>query len=219
MTLQEFQTNLHSIYQGDTNTPTSTSGEWTYRNTLLHEAIAMWEGEKGIFWKELWTMLSDASDGDKTVTTTLTYDMPSDFKFLGSYVDVGGSDYQIIQPYEKDGYTTESVCYVTGNKSAGYKLNFLSQPEVGLTIDYPYYKEASQPSLTTDVIEMSEPYFCINWALYRMRSNDGEGQLASAEYAQAVGKMKSMKTRNMLLPDNQPNVPSDSFGGDFGSQA
>jgi hypothetical protein len=219
MTLQEFQTNLHSIYQGDTNTPSSTSGEWTYRGNLLNEAISIWENEKGMFWDELWTTLADASDGDTTiVAATLSYDMPSDYRYLGSYVKVGDSFYQIIRPSDKDGYTTESVCYVTGNKSSGYKLNFVYQPEVGETIDYPYYKEASEPSNTTDVIEMDDPYFCINWALYRMRSNDGEGQLSSAEYAQAVGRLKAMRTKNMLLPSNQPNSPNDTFSYGFGSQ-
>ena len=87
MTLQEFQDRTHVLYQGDDSTPESTSTDWAVRLNLLKAAISAWDNEKGILWNELWTQLSDAADGDKTVVaSTVDYDCPSDFRFLGAYV-------------------------------------------------------------------------------------------------------------------------------------
>jgi hypothetical protein len=215
MTLQEAQNTLHAIYQGDTSTPATTTDEWAYRLILLNEGISQWEKERGVLWDELWTTLADASSGDDTtVAATTAYDMPDDFVFLGSYVKVGGLLYEVIPSNQEENYSDSSrVCYVTGNRSSGYKLNFLEAPEAGETIAYPYYKTPTDLANTTDIIEMSDPYFCVNWALYRLRANDGDGQLAAASRAEALGRLRAMKLQNDMLPANQPNQPIDTQEG------
>jgi len=214
MTLQEAQNMLHAIYQGDSSVPSSTSGEWAYRTVLINEAVNKWANLKGVLWNELWTTLEDSLDGDKVTTDSKSYDMPSDFMFLGSFVDVGGVKYEVVSPDRVDDYPADAhIVFVSGNTASGYKLNFVSAPEAGKTIDYPYYKKPQELSKTTDVIEMPDPQFCIDWALYRMRSNDGDGQLAGASRAEALTSLEAMKTRNFMSPPNHANTPLDTQEG------
>lgn len=231
MTLQEFQDELHIAYQGDTDTPASSPVEeaWTVRLSLLKQAIREWASEKGITWAELWTTLTDAATGDKTVlAATLDYDCPTDFDFAGGFVRTGSSGnfaYWKVLPAEKaQTYLNDSMtaCYFTGNASSGYTLHFLQQPTVGDTIDYPYYKRPTTPSATTDVIEMSDPMFAIYHVLSKMHEIDGEGDRAIKALRQAGAKMDGMRTRNVMpaflqdntIPDRQQDGEgADGFGG------
>ena len=227
MTLAEFQAYVHSLYQADGSTPSSGSDEWDHRTNLLLAAIHLWDNEP-LFWNELWTTLTDASDGDKTVAAgTLEYDMPTDFRFLGSFVrTTSGSDHtfwQIIKPERGEIYknTNAKFAYVTGNKKDGFDVTFGQQPTVAATINYPYYKEPYEPSASSNVIEMADPWFPVYYALGKLHEQDGDGDRASAAYSTAEQKLRNMKVRNMALPHTQPNQAFDrdfSLGyGGFGS--
>lgn len=218
MTLSEYQTALHSLYQGDTSTPTSSDdNEWTVRTELLKAAINAWDNEFGIMWDELWTNLSDASDGDKTINASdLDYDMPTDFRFLGGYVrtytDDGNETYwQVYSPERAsmDENKDPKACYVTGNKKSGFDLHFLAQPTASDTLEYPYYKEPFEPSSGTDVIEMSDPYFAVYYALAKLHEQDGDGDRANLAIATANEHMNNMRVRNDMAPNNNPNRVED----------
>lgn len=228
MTLQQFQTAVHALYRGDGNTPADGSTKWNQREALCAAGINIWDNQS-VLWNELWTTLTDAADGDKTVASSdVDYDMPTDFRFLGSYVrttTAAGAHtyYEVIQPQDAERFknTSTNAVYVTGNKSAGFVLHFLKQPAVGDTINYPYYKEATAPTSAANVIEMADPYFAVHYALGKLHEQEGAGDRASASYSTADAKLKEMKIRNMMLPHFQTNrVYDDDFAkgyGGFGS--
>lgn len=218
MTLDEFQTYVHALFRGDGNTPSDGTTKWNHRENLLHVAINLWDGQK-ILWNELWTTLTDAVDGDKTVVAnTLTYDMPTNFRFLGSYVRTTSSSgqhtfYEVIHPQDAEKYknTTTRRCFVSGNKKSGYDLTFLQQPTVGETINYPYYKEPTNPTAAADVIEMDDPFFAVYFTLANLQSQTGAGDKANTSYAIAEQKLNNMKTRNIMLPHDQTNNVKDDL--------
>ena len=217
MTVQEFQDLLHTLYQGDTSTPSLSDTDWGVRLNLLKMAIHRWDNEKGILWNELWKQLSDASDGDKTVAAnTLSYDCPSDFRFPGTYVRTTDSDgnhtfWPVVKPEKAELFKNEdaTLCYFTGNKKDGYNLHFGEQPTAGHTINYPYYKEPFEPSSTSDVIEMSDPWFAIYLALSKLHELDGEGDRAALALGQAQAAMHNMRTRNVMPAWYQDNYVPD----------
>jgi hypothetical protein len=218
MTLTEYQTFLHNLYRGDGNTPTDGDTKWNQREYLLHAGINMWEHcDPPVLWNELWTTLSAAATGDKTVNASdLLYDMPDDFVFLGSYVrttTAAGKHtyYKVIQPEDAELYknTTDNAVFVTGNKKDGHVLNFLKQPTTGDTINYPYYKEAFEPTTSAQEFEMSDPWFAVYFALGKLHEQEGAGDRSQAAYSMADAKLKSMKTRNIMLPHDQTNRPRD----------
>lgn len=217
MTVDQFQTTLHNLYLGDNNTPSSSDTEYTVRLQFLVDAIRLWEGEKDIMWNELWTSLASAADGDKSVNSDdLVYSVPTDFKFLGGHVrtyTVSNSQtyWQVVKPQEAELYLNKTGywVYLTGNKSSGISVNFGTQPTVGDTIDYPYYKDAAIPTTGTDVIEMSNPMFAVYLSLSKMHEQDGDGDRAAAALGTAEELLLSMRRRNAKLPHYQPNQIQD----------
>ena len=224
MTLTEFQTAVHALYRGDGNTPSSSDTKWSQRTAILGAFINIWETTE-VKWHELYVKLSDAADGDKTVVAdTLVYNTPTNFSELVSYVTTKDSNdkytfYAVVKPYEADQYlnTDAKAVYVTGNKSTGYKINFLEQPTVGDTIEYTYYKDATVPSATTDVIEMSDPYAAVHFTVGKLHEQEGAGDRAQLSYSIAENKLQKMSLNNELTPHFQSNVPMPSeykgFGG------
>lgn len=223
MNLTSAQSILHQLYAGDTNTPASSDDEWTVRLVYLNAAINAWETEYGMLWNELYADLASAATGDKTVNASDTvYTAPTNLKFIGGYVETytdvnQKTKWQVIKPERaavSDGATIVGVddgyVWLTGNTSSGQSINFSSQPTVGHTIDYPYYKTATALSTGSDVIEMSDPYFAIYFALSKLHEQDGEGDRATFAMSQAESKMTAMKTLNAMAPPYQLNGVENS---------
>lgn len=218
MTLSEYMDALHYLYEGNVDTPTSSDDEYTHRTKLLEMAINAWDNDYGMRWRELWVTLADASDGDKTVgASDVDYDMPTDFRFLGGFVRTyttatSQTYWNVFDPAQADLYKNESTtaCYVTGNKSAGFDLHFLKQPTAGDTIDYPYYKEPSYPTSASEVIEMSDPWFAVYFALAKLHEIDGDGDRAALALNQAQQKLTNMRVQNELAPGYEKNPVQDT---------
>jgi hypothetical protein len=228
MTIQQWQDELHTQYQGDTETPEDGDEDWTVRLNLLYDAIDAWRGYEGVLWLELWTTLTDAIDGDKTTNgVDVQFDCPADFQFPGGFVRViDGTQYafySVVRPETLDLYRGggESVCWFTGNARTGFKLNFLSAPPTGRTIDYPYYKTAFKPTTAAHILEMSDPYFSMKYVLAKLHELDGEGDRASLALQIASSKLQMMKTANQLPVWFQDNsIPDGDFAtgtGGFGT--
>jgi len=171
----------------------------------------------------LFTELSDASDGDKTASDTIsTYDCPSDFLELNSYVKIGSNNYEPISVKDKrrreisdpKGYW----CYISGSEKNGFKLNVNSEISLtaGDTISYDYYKTVSLFANTTDTSEMKDPYFLVYFVLSRLYKNDGESY--QDEFTKAEARLEQMAVDNMTgyqgVPDNIQETPIeiDGFG-------
>lgn len=232
MTLQQFMDRLHSEYQGDTETPEDTEEDWDVRLNILYGAINDWETAENVLWLELWTMLSDAVDGDTaTDGTSIQYDCPTDFRFPGGFVrlTVGTqvTKYSVVRPEKaelsKGSNITMSgqgnICWFTGNKRSGFKINFLTAPEAG-TIDYPYYKDAFLPTAAAHVIEMSDPWFAVRKTLSKLHELDGEGDRAGLALSLASNKLEGMKSNNSTpiwfqdnaIPDRDTDIDTGGFG-------
>lgn len=227
MTLTQLQQHIHSMYQGDIDYPTANDDEWTLVLTFILAAIAAWDNEKGILWNELWTTLTDAATGDKTVNASdLTYAAPDDFRFPGGFVtttlDGVTQDWEILKPSAIAQYVGSGAtkCYFTGNDKTGYTLHFISQPTVGATIDYPYYKTPFEPSVAANEVEMSDPWFIIYFVISKRHEIDGEGDRAIKALQEAQGRLMSMRTRNEMpafMQDNRvPDRDLDTGSGGFG---
>lgn len=230
MTLTQAQEILHTLYQGDTDTPASTDDDYLTRTRLLNAAIGVWEFEGDGRWPELYTTLADAATGAKTTTSgDSTYDTPDDFKIMHGFVRVTDSNgMQAFYPevaidkahlYANDTITKRFI--VTGNPASGYTLNLLPAPSsTGLTINYEYYKIASALTTGADIIEMSDPYYAVYYALSVMFENDGEGDRAVKALEQANDRLSKMRLRLMVPGAYQfngiPDADWDLGGGVFG---
>jgi len=204
MTLSDAITYLNSLYEQDDTAPSSGDESYTLWTSLFNIAIGIWENEEGMLWRELYTTLADASDGDKTITaSTWDYDCPSDFSFVVGKVRLVSpsgvsSYYEVIPTSDVSLYDDNSSrwCYFTGNASDGYKIHF--NPDLtlttGYTISYEYYKNATKLSSGTDIFEMADPMFAVFYALSELKKDEGDVSSLSI----ATQKLEAMKTRNAM---------------------
>lgn len=222
-TITELLNRTHILLEKDVDFPISGDEEYIIRLELIKDAVQVWEKDdgNGTKWKELFTNLFLASDGDKlTVAGTSSYSCPTDFVDTIGYLTIGAGNntvyYQRIEPYLAKEYQSarKDAFYISGNKKSGYKINLVNNipAEDGLEINYDYYKSATLPTLDTDILEMDDDQFAVYWALAELVKD--EDQTLSSQYASiATQKLDAMRLRNQLTDPYQDNIISDSFRG------
>ena len=222
-TITELLNRIHILLEKDVDFPISGDEEYLVRFELIKDAVQVWEKDdgNGTKWKELFTSLSSASDGDKTTTANdSTYDCPANLVEIIGYVKIGTGNntiyYKKIEPYQVKEYQDNRIdCYyVTGNKKDGFDLHLVNTipSEDGLTIDYDYYKTSTLPTAGTDVLEMDDDQFAVYWALAEL-VKDEDPSLSSQYASIATQKLDAMRLRNQGIDLYQDNIIRDSFRG------
>ena len=213
-TLQTLQDQIHTLLEGDPDTPETTDDDWSARLVMVNNAIMSWESEREANWSELWG--TNTSGGTVTAGTT-TYSTPSDFKAGGGFVRLvdGDGNYEevpVVSPDKAQLYTdTDKVAYFTGNPASNYSLNLRWTPAtgdglVGRTIQYDYYKYAEQLASTTDEAEMSDPTYIVYKVVaqvYGQRSNFNMYTVYETMAQNALNQMKIANATDGAWQDNE----------------
>ena len=219
--------NYYTLYRGESETPSSTDDEFTIGLRLANTAISRWANVDGVYWKELFSTLQSAATGTKTIATgDTTYTAPTDMREAGGYIKIldGNGDektrYPIIEPQEaqfKDANST--YAYFTGNPTSGFTLNLNPAPTSdlnGLSIDYVYYKKATEFTTGTSTTEMANPGFIVHHMLanrFRVSRNYGGYQTAQRDAEEAL---KNMQQDNMSGTWANPWSLADNSGSIWG---
>lgn len=202
-TLDDAISYINSLYEFDSDPPTSGDEDYTVWTGLLNIAKNLWESEEGVLWKELFVKLADAATGTKTTTAgTYSYACPTDFIFPASaYVWLGTGTTKMpfriipiekLQIYEND---MGNWCYFI--RGASPTLNFnpnYSDMRTGDTISYNYYKYASKLTTGTDRLEMSDPMAAVFYAVGELKKEEGD----SSALQVLSQKIEAMKTKNTM---------------------
>jgi len=202
-TLADAVTLINSLYDIDSEAPSSGDEDYTVWTSLLNVAINLWDNEEGMLWKELFTKLDDAADGDKTAAAgDFSYDLPTNFAFsnaanvwIGS--NTNKTPYKVIkiqdvQLYEND---SENWCYFATDT---LEFNPNCAVKAG-TIRYDYYKYATALTGPTSAFEMSDPMFAVYYVLSELKKEEGDTTAAAI----ATQKLEAMRTKNEMSTWNQ----------------
>jgi hypothetical protein len=215
---------IYSDYENDNTTWASTSAEYLTVRRYCKGAILRWEYLEGTRWKELYTKLSAAADGTKTITAgTYTYGCPTDMRTppqQGNYVrliNAGNSSYYEVLPLSKVEQMDDAsgkFCYFTGNPELGFTLNINPEKTLatGDTIAYEYYRNATYFTATTSVTEMSNPFFIVHYALSRLYKNDGLLNESREELQVAETLLTEMKSDNFDVITDGVSEDGTGFG-------
>ena len=214
-----------TLYRGESEIPASTDPERTIARRLFNEGINHWETYDGTVWKELFAHFKD--EESTTVSTgTTEYDAPSNFRKPEGKVRLLDSSNKTVQRYsvidirdvqfQEDGAT---YAYLSGNPKDGYKLHLNPAPSTainGMKIDYPFRKIGTVFESTTDVTEMSDPYFLVHRALanrFRATRNPYTDD-AKQDAENSLSKMKvDNDDGNWGAPPQLQDHSGTQFGG------
>ena len=229
MTESQIISNVFYLLERDSDVWDTADSEYLTARGFLNMGVIRWENFDNTTWRELWTDLTSASDGNKTVSSSVwTYDTPTDFVREGGYVtttdSAGGVTFYRVLPSEEVGKyanNNDNWVYFKGNANTGHTLEFnpLCTPTSGGTINYPYYKQATQSSAASTVLEPSDPNFLTYFIAAHM--SDSTDNIDGNYFAVAEGLLKQMKSVNNSgvwgVPFNiEPNL--EEYVG-FGTQS
>jgi hypothetical protein len=181
--------------------------EFTLITRLANNAINRWEYDQGFLWGELWTNLTAATDGTKTITSgTSTYAAPTNFRFPGGWIRLtSGTEeirYKVVKQHEAQKQSANSqqkLAYFTGNPGAGFTLNLVPTPDStidGWTINYDYYKLAEKLVSGADQPEMMDPFFIVYYVSSELVREEDPTRWKSFR-DDAEEKLKQMEVYNM----------------------
>lgn len=201
-TLSDYIGYVNTLYNYSSTAPTAGDEDYTVWTSLANIAVSLWERERGMLWNELFVKLTDAATGDKTTAVgDYSYALPSDFRFPASGIVWLGSNtnktaYKVIkmqdlQAYENDmGYW----CYFMMDGSPTLEFNPNLTFSSAQTINYAYYKYASQLTTGSSTFEMSDPMFSVYFALSELKKEEGN----IPELTIAKEKLDAMATLNEM---------------------
>jgi len=215
--------------EGDTAGWDSSSQDYLTARRWANQAISKWENyinakigsQIPTKWRGLWSTLTAAADGTKTLTAgTYAYSCPTNMKYPASYVRTvknGVSTYwDVLTPDYIPSLddSTYHYCYFTGNPKDGFTLNF--NPELTLTtgdtITYEYYKVATVFSATTSTTEMDDPYFIVDYVTAMFMKDDDPDQFRMF-MDEAEARLDQMATNNIIGLEGVDDVIKETLSG------
>jgi hypothetical protein len=224
LTENEIMDIVYTLYETDNTGWDTDSAEYLSGRAFGNAAIRLWERYKNSVWSDLWSTLTAAADGTKTLTAgTYAYTCPTNFRRPASWVrtvDTNGAAtmWEVIKPQRVAELvdSQENWCYFTGSVKDGFTLHFNSEITLttGDTINYEYYKTATLFTAITSTTEVSDPYFIVYYILARFLKNDGEDY--GEEKQQWMELLDNMWTENITgyfgISDSIPIVNKYGFG-------
>jgi len=212
---------IYGLYETDDTGWSASSAEYLTSRIYINAGLQDWAMRTT--WRDLWSTLTSASDGDKTTTAgTWDYDCPTNFNAPNSWVRTTSGEtntFWRIIPTEMIGkYASadDNYCYFTGSKADGYVLNFNPRKTLvtGDTINYEYYKNPTLYTATTIQSEIPDPYYLVYYALARLLKNDGEDFSFELQMSREI--MDRMETNNLQGYWDIDNRIEESLGQGVG---
>ncbi len=220
-TLEEIIQQTYRSFEGSSDYPEVDGDDYNLIADFTKDAIKYWASYAPdgnlVKWQELYTLLSNAADGEKTtVSGQNTYSAPGDFSSITSQIKItypdGRKEYFSYKKVDKAMLSQdaqERFYFITGNFNSGFKVTFSPDiTEDGGVIEYAYYKKPKIPTAPSEILEMKKPYFCVCYNMARLYEQDNRSSMVNFW----EGKMG--ETIELAMMENEVSPEGNFFGDD-----
>ncbi len=176
------------LYEQDNDVPEATSTDYLVRRSIINMGIGFWEGFERTEWENLWTTLADDYTGaDRTVATNDTQsDCPTSLVRIGAYIRLTSGTSVVLYKRKTASEAAELIAngstakffWLSGKPNA-YKINWSAAIPAeynGYSINYSFYKKATQITATTDVPDAPDSMFLVHYLLSWLYKDDDGGK-------------------------------------------
>lgn len=181
-TLQDCQEQIASEMDQSPNAPTAGGTDWNIRKNALNRALIDWENSND------WDSLKVVHNSKVTVAGFATLGLPANFKKLDGFPGIvwNGSQYdkfQVIDP-STNNQQTDSDLYVNifdnerDGKTMYIHANTLAS---GASVQFTYYKSPQSLASASDVVEVPDPTYIVQRALYLIYKGREDGRFPEAK--------------------------------------
>lgn len=181
-TLQDCQEQIASEMDQSPTAPTAGGTDWNIRKNALNRALIDWENSND------WDSLKVVHNSKVTVAGFATLGLPADFKKLDGFPGIVWdgttfNEFQVVDPSTNTLYL-DSDRYVNvfdnarDGKSMYIHANTLAS---GASVQFTYYKSPQSLASASDVVEVPDPTYIVQRALYLIYKGREDGRFPEAK--------------------------------------
>lgn len=204
-TVDEILKQVYRVYEGDVDYPEFAEDDTQINFGYLKDGIEEWFNRFPEY-REVFTDLSSAIDGDKVTTSSTIYDCPSNFVRPANVVKIGEKTLSYIPPQNitlKLQENNASEWFTITGTPGAYKLRINPAPESGITISYDYWRSATIPTQASDVVEVSRPLFITSYILQKLFAEDD--LIRAKEFSDKMNEEERLERVALAKSPSEPN--------------
>lgn len=216
-TLQDLQEQIASEMDQSPTAATAGGTDWNIRKNALNRALIDWENSND------WDSLKVVYNGKVTVAGYATLGLPANFKKIDGFPGIiwdGATfnQFQVIDPSTNPRYL-DSDKYVNifdNAKDGKYMYIHASTLSSGASVQFTYYKSPQSLASATDVVEVPDPTFVLQRALYLIYKGREDGRFpeAKVEADRILARMiENENSRGLAYKDR--SIPNQLEGQNF----
>lgn len=162
--------------------PTVGGTDWTIRLNLMNRALIDWRDTSD------WDALKKVHNGRVSVAGGASYVLPTDFNKLDGFPRIAWDGtstdrFPVVDPSRTDLLTDSSHYVNVFTNDRDTKVMYIHAPTLssGASVQFTYWKSPMTLSSATDVIEVPDPTFIVQRALYYLYKGREDGRFPEAK--------------------------------------
>lgn len=216
-TLQDAQEQIASEMDQSPTAPTAGGTDWNIRKNALNRALIDWENSSE------WDSLKVVFNSKVTVAGFATLGLPSDFKKLDGFPGIVWdgttfNEFPVVDPSTNKLYLDSDRFVNVFDNARDGKFLYIHALTLasGASVQFTYYKSPQSLASATNIVEVPDPTYVVQRALYYIYKGREDGRFpeAKVEADKILARMiENEASRGLAYKDR--SIPNQLEGKGF----
>jgi hypothetical protein len=181
-TVLDCQTQIANEIDQSDSAPTQGGTDWNIRLNTLNRALIDWRDSSD------WDALKKVHNGLVSISGGASYVLPTDFNKIDGFPKIiwdgaTTNEFPVVDPSKNSTYTDSDkfVNLFTNDKDTKVMYIHSNTLSSGASVQFTYYKSPQSLASATNVIEVPDPTFLVQRALYYIYKGREDGRFPEAK--------------------------------------